>query len=177
METLRWSREREPVFFSPKLGYWVVTRYDDVKAVFRNNVTFSPAIALEKITPNSDDANAVLARYGYAMNRTLVNEDEPVHMERRRALLHSFLPEELVERIERQRGRGHWADSRRGRATGRLLAPRDRTAKSGLRQAGLRICAHRNLSYYLISHILCYNRQTFLEAKVKYGVEVTRARG
>lgn len=96
VEALRWSRDREPVFFSPKLGYWVVTRYEDVKAAFRNNVALSPANALEKITPNSDEANAILARYGYAMNRTLVNEDEPVHMERRRALLHSFLPEELV---------------------------------------------------------------------------------
>ncbi len=96
VEALRWSREREPVFFAPRLGYWVVTRYDDVKAVFRDNVAFSPANALEKITPNSAEADAVLARYGYAMNRTLVNEDEPVHMERRRALLHSFLPEELT---------------------------------------------------------------------------------
>ena len=96
VEALRWSREREPVFFSERLGYWVVTRYDDVKSVFRANTVFSPANALEKITPNSDAANAVLARYGYAMNRTLVNEDEPAHMERRRALLHSFLPEELA---------------------------------------------------------------------------------
>lgn len=93
---LRWAREGEPVFYSERFGYWVVTRYDDVKRVFRDAATFSPQNALEKITPNSDEANAVLARYGYAMNRTLVNEDEPAHMERRRALLHSFLPEELA---------------------------------------------------------------------------------
>ena len=96
-EALRGSRAREPVFFSPKLGYWVVSRYEDVKAVFRDNVTFSPSIALEKITPFAEEANATLARYGYAMSRTLVNEDEPAHMERRRALMHSFLPEELAQ--------------------------------------------------------------------------------
>ncbi|MCK8783299.1 cytochrome P450/oxidoreductase [Roseomonas sp. NAR14] len=95
-EALRWSREREPVFFSPRLGYWVVTRYEDVKAVFRNAAAFSPAIALEKVTPTSEAANAILRRYDYGMNRTLVNEDEPAHMERRRALLHSFLPAELA---------------------------------------------------------------------------------
>ncbi|MDQ4076405.1 MAG: cytochrome P450/oxidoreductase, partial [Chloroflexota bacterium] len=95
-EALRWSRAQEPVFFSPKLGYWVVSRYEDVKTVFRDNITFSPSIALEKMTPNSPEANAILARYGYAMNRTLVNEDEPVHMERRRALMHSFVPDELI---------------------------------------------------------------------------------
>ncbi|MFJ1301744.1 cytochrome P450/oxidoreductase [Pseudomonadota bacterium AL_CKDN230030165-1A_HGKHYDSX7] len=92
---VRWSREEEPVFFSPRLGYWVVTRYDDIKAIFRDNLTFSPAIALEKITPTGPEANAVLASYGYAMNRTLVNEDEPAHMPRRRALMAPFTPEAL----------------------------------------------------------------------------------
>lgn len=95
-EALRWSRAQAPVFYSPKLGYWVVSRYDDVKAVFRDNVTFSPCIALEKITPVKPEAEATLARYHYAMRRTLVNEDEPAHMERRRALMHSFLPEQVA---------------------------------------------------------------------------------
>ncbi len=83
------------MFFSPRLGYWIVSRYDDVKAVFRDALNFSPSIALEKVTPSSPEANAILAQHGYAMNRTLVNEDEPAHLERRRALMHSFLPEEL----------------------------------------------------------------------------------
>src|SRR5690606_2617682 len=95
-EALRWSRDRQPVFFSEKLGYWVVSRYEDVKAVFRDNVTFSPSIALEKMTPNSAEANAGLEKYGYGMSRTLVNEDEPAHMERRRVLINSFLPENLI---------------------------------------------------------------------------------
>ncbi len=94
-EYVRWAREREPVFYSPKLGYWVATRYDDIKAIFRDNLTFSPSIALEKITPTGPEANAVLASYGYAMNRTLVNEDEPAHMPRRRVLMAPFTPEEL----------------------------------------------------------------------------------
>ncbi|MGB3434188.1 cytochrome P450/oxidoreductase [Achromobacter sp.] len=94
-EYVRWAREQEPVFYSPKLGYWVVTRYDDIKAVFRDNHTYSPSIALEKITPTGPEANAVLATYGYAMNRTLVNEDEPAHMPRRRVLMDPFTPDEL----------------------------------------------------------------------------------
>ncbi|WP_048877019.1 cytochrome P450/oxidoreductase [Saccharomonospora saliphila] len=95
-EALRWSRDDEPVFYSPELGYWVVTRYDDVKAVFRDNRTFSPSIALEKITPVCAEATAVLESYDYAMNRTLVNEDEPAHMPRRRALLDPFTPRRLT---------------------------------------------------------------------------------
>ncbi|WP_321393577.1 cytochrome P450/oxidoreductase [Emcibacter sp.] len=94
-EALRWSRDREPVFYNPKLGYWIVTRYDDVKAVFRDNILFSPSIALEKITPAPPEAMEVLKKYGYAMDRTMVNEDEPAHMARRRVLMDSFLPEAL----------------------------------------------------------------------------------
>lgn len=94
-EYVRWAREQEPIFYSPKLGYWVVTRYDDIKAIFRDNLTFSPANALERLTPPLEEANQVLASYGYAMNRTLVNEDEPAHMARRRLLMEPFTPEAL----------------------------------------------------------------------------------
>lgn len=95
-DELRWARAQEPIFYAPKLGYWVVARYDDVKAVFRDHLTFSPSIALEKITPTGEAANAVLASYGYAMNRTLVNEDEPAHMARRRLLMEPFTPAALA---------------------------------------------------------------------------------
>jgi cytochrome P450/ferredoxin-NADP reductase len=106
--TLRWSRDEQPVFFSPEIGYWVVTRYDDVKEVFRDNVTYSPSIALEKFSNTSEEVQQVLASYGYAMSRTLVNEDEPAHMPRRRALMEPFLPaqleqhEEMVRRLTRE---------------------------------------------------------------------------
>ena len=43
----------------------------------------------------SPEAAAILKQYGYAMNRTLVNEDEPVHMARRRVLMEPFTPEHL----------------------------------------------------------------------------------
>jgi len=102
-EYVRWAREQEPVFYSPTLGYWVVTRFESIKAVFRDNVTFSPSIALEKITPTGGEVKQVLATYGYAMNRTLVNEDEPAHMPRRRALLDPFTPEQLKQHEDRVR--------------------------------------------------------------------------
>ena len=62
-EALRWSRDQAPAFYSPKLDYWVISRYDDIKAVFRDNITFSPAIALEKITPVSEEAQEALKQY------------------------------------------------------------------------------------------------------------------
>lgn len=95
VEALRWAQESEPVFYSPNLGYWVVTRYQDVKDIFRDNILFSPSIVLEKITPAPPEALPILQKYGYAMDRTMVNEDEPAHMERRRLLIESFAPDEL----------------------------------------------------------------------------------
>lgn len=99
-EALRWSREQEPVFYSPSLGYWVVSRYDDIKSVFRDNILYSPCNVLEKITPAPPEAMEILQSYGYAMHRTMVNEDEPAHMERRRALMDHFLPENLEPKAE-----------------------------------------------------------------------------
>ncbi|GIX24123.1 MAG: cytochrome P450 [Caldimonas sp.] len=96
-EFVRWAREQEPVFYAPKLGYWVVTRYQTIKDIFRDPITFSPSIVLERISPTSDEALRVLQQYGYAMSRTLVNEDEPMHMARRRVLMAPFTPEHLAE--------------------------------------------------------------------------------
>lgn len=94
-EHVRWARENEPIFFDEKLGYWVVTRYEDVQEVFRDNVTYSPSNALEKITPLTDEARQILDDHDFDLRRTLVNEDEPDHTARRRALGHAFDIENL----------------------------------------------------------------------------------
>lgn len=96
-ESIRWARERAPIFYSPRIGYWVVTRYQTIKDIFRDNRTFSPSIALESLAPPSEEADSILKSYGYALNRTLVNEDEPIHMARRRVLMAPFTPEHLRE--------------------------------------------------------------------------------
>lgn len=94
-EFVRWAREQKPVFYSPKLDYWVVTRYQAIKDIFRDPITFSPSNVLEPVGEPSPEAADILKQYGYAMNRTLVNEDEPVHMARRRVLMEPFTPEHL----------------------------------------------------------------------------------
>lgn len=89
-ESLKQFREEKPIFFSEKMNYWVVTRYKDIKEIFRDPITFSARNVLEKFTPNSEEADNILKSYNYGMNKTLVNEDEPIHMERRRELLDAF---------------------------------------------------------------------------------------
>ena len=96
-DSLKDFREQLPIFYSEKMGYWIVTRYDDVKAIFRDPIVFSACNALEKLTPSCPEALKILEKYDYGMNRTLVNEDEPVHMERRRALMDAFTADHLEE--------------------------------------------------------------------------------
>lgn len=96
-ESLKEFREEKPIFFSEEMNYWVVTRYEDIKNIFRDPIIFSARNVLEKFTPNSPEADEILASYGYAMDRTLVNEDEPIHMERRRELLDAFAAPNLEE--------------------------------------------------------------------------------
>ena len=48
---MRRAREEEPVFFSPILGYWVVTRFDDVMEVLHDSATYSSANTLVQIKP------------------------------------------------------------------------------------------------------------------------------
>ena len=96
-EFVRWAREEQPVFYSPKLDYWVVTRYQAIKDIFRDPITFSPSNVLEPVGTPPAEVKQILEQYGYAMNRTLVNEDEPMHMARRRVLMEPFTPEHLRE--------------------------------------------------------------------------------
>ena len=86
------------MFYSPLIDYWVVTRYEDVKAVFKNPEVFSAAVALEQITPLSDDAIDILDGYDFSPSPIIVNEDPPNHTERRRAIMPPFLPN-AVERL------------------------------------------------------------------------------
>src|SRR5690606_18863515 len=94
-EYVRWAREQLPVFYSPELDYWVVTRYAAIKDIFRDPVTFSPSNVLEPVAAPAPEVAEILKQYDYNMSRTLVNEDEPMHMARRRVLMAPFTPEHL----------------------------------------------------------------------------------
>ena len=94
-DSLKQARNEEPVFYSPLLDYWVVTRYEDIQEIFKNPNTFSAAITLEQVTPISEDAIEILDQYDFAPGPTIVNEDEPAHTEHRRVLMAPFEADEV----------------------------------------------------------------------------------
>lgn len=77
--TLAEARRSEPVFYSPEIDYWVVTRYADVIAILRDPDRFSAANANTPITPVPAEALALLQEGGYALEGIQVNCDPPRH--------------------------------------------------------------------------------------------------
>lgn len=72
-------QEGEPVFFSPGLGSWVVTRFDTVKAVLRDTKRFSARIVSDPLTPLCPHARSIIADAGFNVPPLLVNNDPPTH--------------------------------------------------------------------------------------------------
>ncbi|OHV34202.1 MULTISPECIES: cytochrome P450 [Pseudofrankia] len=97
------ARKAEPVFYSPVLDYWVVTRYDDIKEIFKDTDTFSASITLDQITPSTDETIAILVQHGFNPGLALVNEDGPSHRERRMAHQDPFKGREVEALVPRIR--------------------------------------------------------------------------
>lgn len=44
-------REQEPILYSPEIGYWNVSQYDDIAQIFTDTETFGTAGAITLMTP------------------------------------------------------------------------------------------------------------------------------
>jgi cytochrome P450 family 142 subfamily A polypeptide 1 len=81
---LRWLRENDPVHWSEPDGLWLITKYDDVSAVSKNQKLFTSA---QGVRPNNP------ARIG------LIDEGEPRHGRLRNLINRGFTPR-MVGRLE-----------------------------------------------------------------------------
>jgi Cytochrome P450 len=82
-------REEAPAFHAPALGMWVVTRYDDIDAVFADPATFSARIAQDPVFPLAPATRDALGP-DFPLPRTMSNCDPPEHARIRRFNLRSF---------------------------------------------------------------------------------------
>jgi len=92
---LRAVREQEPVFYSPELDYWVISRYEDVQDCFFDQERFSAAIALDPIVPPYQSSFEIMLRHAFEPGASLVNEDPPLHHQRRKRLARAFSPQRM----------------------------------------------------------------------------------
>ena len=59
------ARAANPVFYSPDLDYWVVTRYHDIRYIFQTPKVFSAVNTLEPLQPICPAAGHLLAEGGF----------------------------------------------------------------------------------------------------------------
>lgn len=98
-------REERPVYQMPETGFFVVTRYEDVRKVVADFKTFSNDLVREKeFQRERYQIHAdVLAERGWPLMQTLQRTDPPVHGRYRRLLDKVFTPkqvEQLKPRID-----------------------------------------------------------------------------
>ncbi|GAB4443882.1 MAG: hypothetical protein OHK0015_44580 [Chloroflexi bacterium OHK40] len=91
------ARDEEPIFYSEALGYWVVTRYDNIKAVFRDHETFSSEVTQTPYKPRPAEVQRVLEAGGFTGNSGLSGRMPPDHTRLRRFINKAFTPRRVQQ--------------------------------------------------------------------------------
>lgn len=86
------ARAEAPVFYSERLGYWVVARHADIKAVFENWQVFSSENAQAPIRPIGEPGRAVLKAGGFTAYSGLSARIPPDHTRIRKVAQSCFGP-------------------------------------------------------------------------------------
>jgi cytochrome P450 len=88
-------RQEVPIFYDDKLGYWVVSRYDDVKAVFKDLETFSSAISGTPMQQPSPEVKRILQEGGFKVYSGLSGRMPPDHTRIRSFINKAFTPQRI----------------------------------------------------------------------------------
>lgn len=87
-----YARDAAPVFYSERLGYWVVARHADAKAVFDNWQVFSSENAQAPIRPLGEPGRAVMKAGGFTAYSGLSARIPPDHTRIRKVAQSCFGP-------------------------------------------------------------------------------------
>ncbi|MGQ7297475.1 cytochrome P450 [Quadrisphaera sp. KR29] len=85
-------RSESPVHFDERVGYWVVTRYDDVKAVFEDWQTFSSENAQAPVRERGAEAKRIMLDGGFTAYSGLSARVPPDHTRIRKIASRAFTP-------------------------------------------------------------------------------------
>jgi cytochrome P450 len=85
-------RAETPVFYEETIGYWIVSRYADIKAVFEDFRTFSAENAQAPMRPLCETAKQVLKRADFTAYSGLSARVPPDHTRIRKAVSSAFTP-------------------------------------------------------------------------------------
>lgn len=85
-------REEDPVMYDERIDHWVVTRYDDIKAVFEDWETFSSENAQAPVRPHSAEAKRIMVKGGFTAYSGLSARVPPEHTRIRSVVAKAFTP-------------------------------------------------------------------------------------
>jgi cytochrome P450 len=111
-------RAEEPVFFSEELGYWVVSRYEDILPIFKDPATFSSENTQAPYKPRPPEVQQILDDGEFRAYSGLSARQPPDHTRLRGFINKAFTPRRVatlepgvreltVSMIERFASRGH----------------------------------------------------------------------
>ncbi|WP_214102602.1 cytochrome P450 [Acrocarpospora catenulata] len=102
------ARADARAYYSEDLGYWILTRYEDIRQVIRDTVNFSADAANTPLQPFGKPVLEELAKADFRPVRVLVDNDPPGHVRVRRQVNKAFnaqrvkLMEEPVRELTRR---------------------------------------------------------------------------
>ena len=79
----------KPIFFAPSIGYYVITSYAAIEAVFRDTGTYSAAVAQAPLVPIVPEAQQILLA-GHKSQPSMVSLDDPEHARLRKPAARAF---------------------------------------------------------------------------------------
>lgn len=85
-------RQESPVVFDDRIGYWIVTRYDDIKAVFADWETFSSENAQAPVRDRGPQASQIMKDGGFTAYSGLSARVPPEHTRIRKVVGKAFTP-------------------------------------------------------------------------------------
>lgn len=90
-------RETAPVYFNEQLGWYIVSRYEDVVAITKNPAVFSSARAIVR-PERLDEAEKVAPQaLRFLRKGVLISEDPPTHTKTRGLVTRAFTPKRISE--------------------------------------------------------------------------------
>ncbi|WP_141323872.1 cytochrome P450 [Myxococcus sp. AB025B] len=92
------ARREAPVFFSPALGAWVVTRHADISAVVADTERFSSAESITVGAATTPPEVVAALMDGYPLVPSLVDNDPPAHSRFRGLVSKAFTGRRLAEK-------------------------------------------------------------------------------
>ena len=85
-------RKQQPVFYHEQSGYWVVSRYEDTKAIFDDWKTFSSENAQKPMRPMCEEGKKILKEGGFTAYSGLTARVPPEHTRIRKVAQSCFGP-------------------------------------------------------------------------------------